>query len=62
MKRNVVLNHLRENGCMLKREGGSHSWYVNTINGKLASVPRHTDINEITVMKICKQLDIPVKK
>jgi len=47
---------------MLKREGGSHSWYVNTATGNLSSVPRHADINEITAMKICKQLDIPVKK
>jgi len=47
---------------MLKREGSSHSWYVNTLNGNLSSVPRHSDINEITAMKICKQLGIPVKK
>ena len=45
---------------MLKREGSSHSWYVNTQNGNMSSVPRHSDVNEITVMKICKQLDIPV--
>jgi mRNA interferase HicA len=48
--------------CTLKREGGSHSWYVNTVTGNLASVPRHSDINEITVIKICKQLNIPVMR
>ena len=60
MKKTVLLKHLKENECLLKREGSSHSWYRNTINGNLAAVPRHTDINEITVIKICKQLGIPV--
>jgi hypothetical protein len=45
---------------MLKREGNSHSWYVNTLTGNLSSVTRHSDINEVTVKKICKQLNIPV--
>jgi len=62
MKRIVLLKHLKENGCILKREGSNHSWYVNTQNGNLSSVPRHTGINEITAIKICKQLGIPVKK
>ena len=62
MKRNILLKHLKENRCLLKREGSSHSWYVNTQNGKLSSIPRHPDINEITVIKICKQLDIPILK
>ena len=39
MKRNVLLKHLKENSCTLKREGANHSWYVNTINGNLTSVP-----------------------
>jgi hypothetical protein len=47
---------------MLKREGGNHSWYENTLNGNLSSIPRHPDVNEITVIKICKQLGIPVIK
>jgi len=44
---------------MLKREGANHSWFINIQNGNLSAIPRHTDINEITVLKICKQLDIP---
>ena len=58
MKRNVLLTHLKENKCTLKREGSKHSWYVNTINGNLAAIPRHPDINEITVKDICKRLGI----
>jgi mRNA interferase HicA len=61
MKRNVLLKHLKENGCMLNREGGNHSWYINTINGKRAPVPRHSDIHENTVKEICKQLGISKK-
>jgi len=29
MKRNHLLRHLRSNGCILKREGSSHSLYSN---------------------------------
>ena len=60
MKRNILLKHLKENGCTLKREGSNHSWYVNTRNGKLSAIPRHPDINEFTVYKICKQLNISI--
>jgi predicted RNA binding protein YcfA (HicA-like mRNA interferase family) len=59
MKRNVLLTHLKENGCTLKREGANHSWYINTNTGNLAAVPRHPDIREITALNICKQLGIP---
>ena len=59
MKRNVLLKHLKKNECTLSREGANHSWYINSINGKRAPVPRHPDINEITVLHICKQLEIP---
>ena len=59
MKRNVLLKHLKENECMLNREGANHSWYINTVNGNRAPVPRHPDIRENTVKEICKQLGIP---
>ena len=59
MKRNVLLKHLKENGCTLKREGANHSWFVNTNNGNLAAIPRHSDVKEFTVLDICKQLGIP---
>ena len=43
---------------MLSREGANHSWYINTVNGNCAPVPRHPDIREFTVLSICKQLGI----
>jgi predicted RNA binding protein YcfA (HicA-like mRNA interferase family) len=62
MKRNVLLRHFRENGCTLDREGKNHSIYINSKTDKWTAVPRHADIKEKTVMKICKELGIPVLK
>ena len=61
MKRNIFLKHLKENRCMLSREG-KHSIYVNSITGAWAAVPRHSDIREHTVFGICKELGIPKPK
>jgi len=58
MKREKVLQHLRDNGCNFLREGGNHTMYINSISGKIVPVPRHTDIRKRTVMEICSQLDI----
>jgi len=62
MKRIKFLKHLQENNCVLLREGGSHSIYINKNNGSKSPVPRHPDIKEIMVLKICKELDIPKVK
>jgi len=43
---------------MLIREGGKHSLYKNSKNGKLTTVPRHPDIKENLCRKICKDLGI----
>ncbi|MDR2683395.1 MAG: type II toxin-antitoxin system HicA family toxin [Dysgonamonadaceae bacterium] len=59
MKRLKVTRHLEDNNCVLFREGSNHSIYMNLLNGKKTSVPRHTDIDEILFQKICKQLEIP---
>jgi mRNA interferase HicA len=58
MKRKDVLRHLNEYGCSLKREGGSHSVYFNSINKKTSTVHGHTEKNDFLVKKICKDLDI----
>jgi len=62
MKRNIVLRHLKENECLLDREGSKHSIFINTKTGDWTAVPRHTDIKEKTVMKICKELSISILK
>ncbi|MFI5195671.1 MAG: type II toxin-antitoxin system HicA family toxin [Chitinophagales bacterium] len=58
MKRKEFVRHLNNNQCLLKREGGSHSVYLNISNNKTSTVPRHNEINDYLVKKICKDLDI----
>lgn len=60
MKRFDLLRHLEQHGCVLFREGGRHSVYVNRTARKSATVPRHREINEFLVRKICKELQIPM--
>ena len=59
MKRNVLLKHLKEKKCRLEREGSNHSIYKNTETNAWTAIPRHPNIEERTVFRICKQLGIP---
>lgn len=59
MKRKDVIRYLQDNGCELLREGGNHTVYVNRREKKVTTVPRHADIDEYLVIKICKDLGIP---
>ena len=60
MKREALLKHLRRYGCYLKREGGSHSLWINPSNGNVEAVPRHTEVSDQLAKKICKKLEVPV--
>ena len=60
MKRVDLVRHLEQHGCVLFREGGSHSVYVNRRTRKSSSVPRHREINEFLARKICRDLEIPM--
>jgi predicted RNA binding protein YcfA (HicA-like mRNA interferase family) len=59
MKRSTLLQYLRRHGCVLKREGGSHSLWTNPANGAVEAVPRHTEIPNNLARKICRSLGIP---
>ncbi|MFQ5915759.1 MAG: type II toxin-antitoxin system HicA family toxin [Nitrospinota bacterium] len=59
MKRSALLQHLRRHGCYLKREGGSHSLWVNPVTGAIEAVPRHTEISNVLARKICRGLAVP---
>ena len=59
MKRSTLLQHLRRHGCVLKREGGSHSLWINPANGAFEAVPRHIEIPNNLARKICRGLRIP---
>ena len=59
MKRRDLERRSRIAGCYLKREGGSHTLWINPKTGTLEAVPRHNEINDLLVLKICKDLSIP---
>lgn len=58
MKREEFMKHLRRYGCYIKREGSSHTIVQNIKNGASETVPRHNEIDNVLVKKICKRLDI----
>jgi mRNA interferase HicA len=59
VKRGDLLRHLRRHGCYLKREGGSHSLWCNPATGAVEAIPRHGEIANKLVHKICRSLAVP---
>ena len=59
MKRRDLLRHLHRHGCVLKREGGNHSVYLNPAANAVSAVPRHNEVKGPTALKICRDLEIP---
>jgi len=57
MKRRDLERKLRIAGCYLKREGGSHSLWINSKNGVVEAVPRHKEIKDALAKKILKNLN-----
>jgi mRNA interferase HicA len=57
MKRRDLERRLRMAGCFLKREGRSHSIWINPKSGKTETIPRHTEIKEPLANKILRELD-----
>ena len=57
MKRKALEKKLRQAGCYLKREGGSHSLWINPQTGIIEAVPRHSEIKEFLAKKILKNLN-----
>ena len=59
MKRGDLIRHLKEFGCILKREGGGHSLWVNPKTGEMEAIPRHNEIKNQLAKKICRGLSVP---
>jgi mRNA interferase HicA len=57
MKRRDLERRLRIAGCYLKREGASHSLWINPKNGAIEAIPRHNEIKEPLANKILKNLN-----
>jgi mRNA interferase HicA len=58
VKRRAFLKHLRAQGCELIREGAKHSWSGHEENEARSAVPRHSEISNELIKKICKDLGI----
>ena len=56
MKRRDLEQRLRMAGCYLKREGASHSLWIQPKTGAIETVPRHNEIKEPLATKILKNL------
>ncbi|MFM7549787.1 MAG: type II toxin-antitoxin system HicA family toxin [Cyanobacteriota bacterium] len=59
MKRRDLLRHLPQHGCALLREGGNHSWWHHPQLNRRSAIPRHNEIKELLVRKICRDLAVP---
>jgi mRNA interferase HicA len=58
MKRAELVRYLVAHGCEFLREGARHSWWHNPNLNKRSAVPRHSEIRDMLVKKICKDLGI----
>jgi mRNA interferase HicA len=57
MRRIDLERKLRISACYLKREGISHSLWINPKTGVTETVPRYTEIKEPLAKKILKNLN-----
>ena len=62
MKRRDLLGHLQEHGCVLLREGGSHTIWSNPQTGRKEAIPRHNEIKRFLARSICHNLAVPVPR
>jgi predicted RNA binding protein YcfA (HicA-like mRNA interferase family) len=60
MKGRTLIQHLRQHGCMLLREGKRHTIFRNPANDRQTAVPRHREIDTGLARTICQQLDVPL--
>ncbi|MCA9025502.1 MAG: type II toxin-antitoxin system HicA family toxin [Planctomycetaceae bacterium] len=59
MKREKLIQHLKQHGCEFLREGGDHTIFINPANNQRSPIPRHREIRDLLANRICKQLEVP---
>ena len=59
MKRVDLVRHVEAHGCVLLREVGNHSVFVNRPARRTSVIPRHREVNDYLARKICRDLEIP---
>ena len=57
MKKADLEKRLRKASCFLKREGSSHSLWINPKTGVVEAVPRHKEIKEPLAKKILRNMN-----
>jgi predicted RNA binding protein YcfA (HicA-like mRNA interferase family) len=58
VKRRAFIRELTRAGCHFKRHGGGHDLYINPRNGKVAPIPRHSELKDSLARLIRKQLGL----
>ena len=56
MKRDKLLEKIKETGAVFVRHGKKHDIYENPRTHEYTQIPRHPDINEYTAKGILKKL------
>jgi predicted RNA binding protein YcfA (HicA-like mRNA interferase family) len=59
MKKQDLIRHLTDHGCVMLRDKGKHTIYVNPESGLTTAIPRKREINDFLARKICRDLGIP---
>ena len=59
MKRVDLVRHVEAHSCVLLREGGNHSVFINRPARRTSVIPRHREVNDHLARKICRDLEIP---
>lgn len=58
MRRSELLLRIRHHGCVLRREGRSHSLWMNPRTGSLSAVPKRPDLPDALALRIKRALSI----
>ena len=58
MKRSALLVWVRSQGCILKREGRTHSLWMNPRTGTVGAVPRRPEIPDALARRIVQALSV----
>lgn len=58
MKRKIFLQYLSRLGCLLAREGANHTVYFHPVTRRTSTIPRHREVNDWLVRKICRDLGV----
>jgi mRNA interferase HicA len=60
MKCRALLGHLQEHGCILFREGSSHSFWSNPKTSRKEAIHRHNEIKKFLARSICRNLSVSI--